>query len=474
MLALGLARAVAEEAPASVEQRLQRVEEQLKQALERIRELEGQQGSSVQSAATPAEQPAAKETPQSTESPGREPEEIVAEVGGSFEPGTGFVLARGEAGEVDFSAWTYARYINQERLEDSYTDAFGRTRELDLRQDFQLQKINLYFKGWIFDPKLRYVFYTWTSNTSLGDVSQVVVAGYLNYLFDEKINVGLGIGGLPSTRTTQGVWPNMLKVDHRTIGDEYFRGSYTSGIWAAGKLADGLKYRIMFGNNLSQFGVNAVQLDKTLNTYSGALWWMPTTGEFGPGEGFGDFESHDEVATLVGVHFTRSREDAQSQPGTEAPENTQIRLSDGTVIFQPDAFGTGGQIDRATYRMAALDTGMKFRGFSLDAEYYWRWVDDFSVTGTVPVDELFDHGFEAQASAMLIPRVLQIYVAGSKIFGEYGQPWDASLASTGFPTARRTSGPTCRCSISTTLRWGAPACRISSVPMAWRSPRISS
>jgi hypothetical protein len=64
-------------------------------------------------------------------------------------------------------------------------------------------------------------------------------------------------------------------------------------------------------------------------------------------------------------------------------------------------------------------------------------VDDFSVTGTVPVDELFDHGFEAQASAMLIPRVLQIYVAGSKIFGEYGQPWDASLGFNWFPYRKK-------------------------------------
>jgi hypothetical protein len=193
----------------------------------------------------------------------------------------------------------------------------------------------------------------------------------------------------------------------------------------------------MLGNNLSQFGVNAVQLDKTLNTFSGALWWMPTTGEFGPGQGFGDFESHQQLATLVGVHFTRSREDAQSQPGTEDPENTQIRLSDGTVIFQPDAFATGAQIDRATYQMAALSAGAKYRGFSLDAEYYWRRVDDFSVTGTLPVDELFDHGFQLQASAMLIPRTLQAYVAGSKIFGEYGQPWDAGVGFNWFPYGKK-------------------------------------
>jgi hydrogenase maturation factor HypE len=56
------------------------------------------------------------------------------------------------------------------------------------------------------------------------------------------------------------------------------------------------------------------------------LYWMPTTGEFGPGSGFGDYEYHEKLATLLGVHFTYSREDAQEQPGVNAFENSQIRL----------------------------------------------------------------------------------------------------------------------------------------------------
>ena len=31
--------------------------------------------------------------------------------------------------EVDFSAFTYLRYLNQRTLDDSYTDAFGRTKD---------------------------------------------------------------------------------------------------------------------------------------------------------------------------------------------------------------------------------------------------------------------------------------------------------------------------------------------------------
>jgi hypothetical protein len=193
----------------------------------------------------------------------------------------------------------------------------------------------------------------------------------------------------------------------------------------------------MLGNNLSQLGVDAGKLDSGLNAYSGALWWMPTTGEYGPGEGFGDFEQHDEFATLVGVNFTHSREDAQSQPGVNDFWNSQIRLSDGTLIFQADPFGTGTQIQKATYQMAAVNAGFKYRGFSLDGEYYWRTLDDFRATGPLPRNSFEDDGFQLQASAMLLPRTLQAYVAGSQINGQYGDPWDVSVGANWFPFKRR-------------------------------------
>ena len=87
--------------------------------------------------------------------------------------------------------------------------------------------------------------------------------------------------------------------------------------------------------------------------------------------------------------------------------------------------------------MAATSAGFKYRGWSLDGEYYWRWVDSFRTVGDIPVDELFDHGFQLQGSAMLMPRVLQVYASGSKIFGEYGDPWDLALGLNWFPLQRK-------------------------------------
>jgi hypothetical protein len=432
----------------ALEERQTQLEKQLVERDAQIQQLQSQlqaatsgTGAVVTAVASPpapapaSPQPAPTVTAPAEGTPGGAPSEEHS--WGRYEGGKGIVLARSDSAEIDFSTFTYVRYLNQKALDDTYTDAFGRTKALDLRNDLQFQKVTLNFKGWLFDPDFRYLFYVWTSNTSQGQSAQVVVAGNLSYHFSDAFSLAGGIGALPSTQSTNYTFPNWLRVDNRTIADEFFRGSYTSGLWAWGKLSDTLRYRVMLGNNLSQLGVDAAQLDSNLNTLSGALWWMPTTGEYGPGEGLGDFEQHQDPATLFSAHYTYSREDAQNQPGVNDFENSQIRLSDGTLIFQADPFGTGTQVRRATYQMAALSAGVKYRGWSLDGEYYWRWVNDFKATGPMPFGQMYDNGFQLQGSAMVLPQSLQGYVSGSKIFGQYGDPWDVAVGLNWFPMHRR-------------------------------------
>jgi hypothetical protein len=356
---------------------------------------------------------------------------------GGFEPGKGLILMRSDVGEVDLGLVSYLRYLNQQDLDKSYTDSFGRTKTVTPRQDFQLAKVQITLRGWLFDPRFGYNAYVWTSQTSQGLGAQVVAAGNINYTFSDALQVFLGIQSVPSTRSTNRTFPYWLRNDNRPIADEFFRGSYTQGIWAQGTIATGLDYRVMIANNLSALGVNASQLDAKINTLSGALTWMPTTGEFGPGAGFGDFEEHQAVATLLSAHYTRSTETPQSQPNTESIENTQLRLSDGTLLFAVDAFNTPGRITEARYQMMALNAGIKYRGYALEFEYYSRWLDHFKIDGVVPVTDLYDSGFQLQASAMVIPKKLQLYVSGSQIFGDYGNPYDVAFGLNWFPFERR-------------------------------------
>ncbi|MET0588615.1 MAG: hypothetical protein ABWZ75_08845 [Novosphingobium sp.] len=358
---------------------------------------------------------------------------------GRYDPNLGFIVADDDDGMLAVSFTTYVRYLNQNALDDTYTDSFGRVKSIDLRNEVQLNKVSLNFKGWLFDPKFQYLLFAWTNNANQGEGAQVVLAGFLRYKFADWLTLTGGIMPLPTTRSTNWSFPKWLRHDNRVMADEFYRGSYTSGFDISGKITDGLEYRAMIGNNLSTLGVSSRQLDNKFDTYSGALWWMPTTGEFGSSNGFGDYDYHEEVATFLGGYYTHSTETAQGQPSADEFENSQIRLTDGTLLFSPDPFNTGGrnQIEEARYRMASIDAGVKYKGFSLEGQWYWRWVDNFKTIGTVPVDKVSDNGFVVQASAMPIKDLLQVYGTASKMWGANGNPSEYSLGVNVYPFKRR-------------------------------------
>lgn len=350
---------------------------------------------------------------------------------GRYTPNFGYKVADTDRGDISVSIYSYGRYLNQLGLDPTYKDAFGNVKAVQQRQDFQLQKVQIKFLGWMLDPKFRYFLYAWSSNASQGLGAQVVLAGNLNYSFNKFVSIGAGIRSLPGTRSVEGNFPFWLGVDTRLIADEFFRPSYTSGVWAWGQITKRLDYITMIGNNLSTLGVSAAQLNNGFNTFSSSLVWKPTTGEFGPG--FGDFENHQQLATRLAAHFTRSDEDKQEQPNSDAFENTQIRLEDGTVIFTPNLFGQGISVTNVTYRMTSFDGGLKYHGFSLEGEYFLRWLDHFQGPGTAGLASIFSHGFQMQASAMVLPKTLQFYLGQSTIYGKYGNHWDFRAGLNYFP-----------------------------------------
>jgi hypothetical protein len=336
-------------------------------------------------------------------------------------PNAGFKLFDGEKGQMYARLFSYVRYLNQKGLDETYTDAFGNVKTVPLRQDVQLNKFFLPFSGWFMSPKLRYYLYVWSANTAQGDPAQVVGGGNISWVFNRYVTLGGGITSLPSVRSTEGQFPYWLSVDARVISDEFFRGSYTTGFWLKGELHTKVKYMVMIANNLSTLGVSASQLDNTLNTTSYMLQWLPSTGEFGLWGTFGDYDHHERLATRVAAHYTHSRENKQSQPGTNTIENSQIRLTDGSVIFTADLFGPGVTVDEVDYDMFSVDAGAKYKGFSVEAEYYWRFLGDYAGTNVSGIEDIDDHGFQVQTSAMAIPKKLQLYLSGGAIRGDkYG------------------------------------------------------
>jgi hypothetical protein len=356
---------------------------------------------------------------------------------GTYTPNFGYEVANTPYGDLSVSIYSYGRYLNQRAVDATYTNYFGVTSTLQQRQDFQLNKVQMKFLGWLYDPRFRYFLYAWTSNSSQGLGAQTVLAGNLNYTFTKWLTIGAGVYGLPGVRSLEGNFPFWYSVDARIMAEEFFRPAYSQGIIGRGNIiGDKLSYQVMDANNLSALGVSAAQLPNTFSTVASALVWLPQ-GDFGAG--YGDFEDHQSVVTRLAGHYTRSRATKESQPQTDQFENTQIRLEDGTVVFTPNIFGPGIAVNTLKYQMMNVDAGIKYRGWDLSGTYYQRWLSQFTGAGIGPagLPEVVSRGLYVGASKMLIPRSLMLVVMGSSIYGKYGNPYDLRVALNYYPFKNR-------------------------------------
>jgi hypothetical protein len=146
---------------------------------------------------------------------------------------------------------------------------------------------------------------------------------------------------------------------------------------------------------------------------------MPTTGEFGPRGGNGDFEYHEKLATRFGASYCHSRENRHNNIGTPSPDNTQVRISDGLLFFETSVLAPGVTVIEADFDLLAVDLGFKYKGFAFHSEFYYRTLSDFNADGPVPITSITDKGYMVQAMVMAVPRVLCIYGVNSMLFDEF-------------------------------------------------------
>ena len=350
---------------------------------------------------------------------------------GQFSPGAGFDLIRTQRGSLNISVYGLFRYLNQGPPNQTFTDHQGRVRTVKTRNDLNWQRTFAWITGFFYDPKFRYNISLW----SLPATQQTLLFGNLRYLMSQGMTFGVGMGPNLTNRSLQGSWPFWAAAD-RQMGEEFLRGGFSSAFWITGTPIHKLYYTTSVNTNLSQLGVVAAN-DSRDFAYSGSIWWLPTTGEFGPRKGFGDLEYHDHLATQFGVSGCTSRESRYANLG-DAPNATQIRLSDGVNPFEAGALADTVTVTRLQYQDLAFDAGAKYKGFSFQAEYTYRRLSNFETTGPIPDNQIIDRGFFAEAMHMVVPKHLGLYVVTSQIYDQFERrPWEFAYGASYYPYGNR-------------------------------------
>ena len=334
------------------------------------------------------------------------------ETWGGLDPGNGFDVVKTKVGSLNISGYVLLRYLNQLPAHQTFVDHLGNVQAVNPRNDIHAHRIIIYFRGFIFNPRFTYNLFVWTVNAT----GQVAVVGALTYKFNKHFLLSGGVNGFPGTRSLQGSHPYWLGHD-RVMADEFFRPGFTNGVFATGEIFPRLHYNAMVGNNLSQLGLSATKLTRDLGG-GASLWWMPTTGEFGPRGAYGDYEWHEKVATRFGVSYAYSREDRFTELNNPSPDNVQIRLTDSDLLFATGTLAPGVTVQKANYYLLSEDAAFKYHGFFLMGEGYYRLLDRFQADGPLPMATIRDRGFFVQVAQMLLPKRIEVYGASSYVYGD--------------------------------------------------------
>jgi hypothetical protein len=351
---------------------------------------------------------------------------------GEFTPSRGFDLVRTKAGSLNISLYSLVRYVNQQSDDKTWYDHLGRTRNFSGRNDIYWHRSMIWFSGFLLTPKLTYTATVWT----IMPTQQTLVYGNIQYRFNRYVTIGAGVLPNMSVRSMQGPFPFYLSTD-RTMGEESLRAGFTNGVRVTGEPLKNLYYTLFVGDNLSILGVQASKLTRYLATGIG-LMWMPTTGEYGPRGGLIDFERHDKIATRFGANYTHCRDSRFNETGNPAPDNTQVRMTDGVLFFETGALANGVTIQEANYDALMVDAGFKYKGLNIQAEMYNRFLTKFDADGPLPIKSIRDIGYSLQVSQMVIPKTLCLYAMHSYFFDQFKRhPWEIGGGANVYPMKSR-------------------------------------
>jgi len=320
-----------------------------------------------------------------------------------------------------FNVNTQIRYLNTRNSDDTFTDHLGVVREVHTRNDITVNRSMFILAGYMFSRKLQYSMTVWTS----AGAASIVVAGNIGWRFSKALTITGGYTGVPGSRSLVNTFPFFQPTD-RSMADNFFRPGFTQGVWASGEPVKGLNYLVFLGNGLNTLNISANKIDPHL-LLSGSVWWEPLGRYSEPGKSwqmYDDYFASKKTRIRIGTSFTRSREDRFSDTEQSSPDNTSIYNSDGVLAFSTGAFAPGVTVQKATNKMWAIDGGLKKSGFSINGQYYFRWLSDFEADGPLPLASTFDHGFELSTGKFIVPKKVMLYVRGSKVFGQFANPYE--------------------------------------------------
>lgn len=343
----------------------------------------------------------------------------------------GFVLrprdARRHPFEFKVGGRLQIRHVGFTSDVDSWTDRAGVTRAVRDRNHFELERVRLLFMGFAFSPQWEY-FLQLDGDT---DERETVEAFdyWWTYRGTSGVQAGLGMRRLPASR--QWILSSAFsRLADRPMATDFFRPDRSIGVWLNRKFDSKFFAEVMLANGFRSNGLTPLEMNLD-PTVLGTAYWDPW-GDFG--EQITDWENHARPVIRVGNSAAFASQSRQSEDGGPLPESTFVRLSDGTRLTDLGALQPGRTVTDFDLWLYTVDFAVKYRGFSFNAEFYFRWLNSLRDAAGGPFQNIFDRGFFMEGGYFLIPRTLDVNVRYSQIDGPFGTAEEYGVGIDWFPT----------------------------------------
>lgn len=323
---------------------------------------------------------------------------------------------------IYFGGRLQLRHAGFTRDEQFWTDSAGVTREIRNRNRFETERARLNISGTVLDPNLSYYIIYDGDEDGAANVDQL--AYIFTYKVDEALKLRIGRWKAASDREWLTSSRHLRMVD-RSMATEFFRVAFTDGIWLLGDIGNGWHYETSFTNGLRTSSRRTTSLDDGLG--GAATLYVDPLGDFGQGDV--DYACHTSPVVRIGGSFAVDKSLDRSDAGFALGDGNYLRLTDGTALNQTGALAPGVRVLGVRTLKGGLDFAIKYRGASLDAEYFLRSLQDFTADGALPLNQINDRGYRVGAGIFLVPKRLDINGRLSQISGPFGDAFEYSLGS---------------------------------------------
>jgi hypothetical protein len=119
--------------------------------------------------------------------------------------------------------------------------------------------------------------------------------------------------------------------------------------------------------------------------------------------------------------------------GLPLDETDFLRLTDGTRLTATGALAPLVTVSEYDVYLYGVDAAVKWRGWSMNAEAFFRWIQDIRGDGPLPLTHLLQRGFYVEGGRFIIAQQLDVNLRYSQVSGLFGDASEYALGCNWYP-----------------------------------------